>query len=46
MKKLLLMMNSKKQIYDFGLIKKGKIENINYKTIYETFAKYENDLGI
>ena len=36
----------KKQIYDFGLIKKGKIENINYKTIYETFAKYENDLGI
>ena len=36
----------KKQIYDFGLVKKTKLSKINYKTLYETFLKYEKDMGI
>ena len=36
----------KKEIIDFGLIEKTKIENMNYKMIYESFKKYENDMNM
>ena len=34
----------KKQLIDFGLINKEKIENINTKKIYDEFNKYEKDV--
>ena len=36
----------KKEIINFGLIEKTIIENMNYKMIYESFNKYENDMNI
>ena len=35
----------KKQLYEFGLIKKEKIEKIDIKKLYIEYKKYENDIN-